>query len=81
MVVPPEEFGVTTVVVELLGWGVIVSGTVVVVVVVELPSEFTVVTVELVCACAIGAAASPIARARANAGPVRAAMKPNISIS
>ena len=62
IVIVPEGSGVTTVVVELLGWAADVVGVVVVEVVVELPSKFIVVLVELLCANAMGALATVIAR-------------------
>jgi hypothetical protein len=65
-VVPPEGSGVTTVVVELLGCGAGAIGAVIVEVMVELPSKFTVVLVGLFCASAIGTLTMAIARTRAH---------------
>ena len=80
-VAPPEGSGVTTVVVELLGCAAGVVGAVVVEVVVELPSKFTVVLVELLWASATAALAAAIASTRPHASQDRPMMHLVILIS
>jgi hypothetical protein len=80
VVVPPDGSGVTVVVVELPDGGGRTGGVVVVVVVVVLPSEFTVVSVED-WAMARGAAAEPMATAKALASTNRPTKDLVMSIS